>query len=1591
MSDVVEAYRSSSQTLEDLEIELGKLEGLENATSDLFNVDSYEAYTAWAEQTRKALKELGKTEDEINNIINTLVDSSLNPNASSYQDTNDALSYIAKTKGADLKFLEDIYFGLNEEERSVFLQVDFDKYRTEEAILRQVEYLQGLADQEQINFRSSLLDTASGELSKDGTLSDETRTELSNNYDIDWQEFDGQSTIDQLRTINELAREEISLRQEAFEAEAEWIGQEILSQEDLEQARLDANQAWEDAQAALDSWWENHPDIQDSIDLENSSQELIDEVNALDEAVLNARAEIERLNSIEIVPSVDETVLANLTDLTNRLVSLSDGLKTASSLIEADYIVEADNIEKLATMYPELLRNAKVYEDGRVQLDQAAVQQILGNEVDILNADKETVRNQLQNQITLLDVQIKFYETKKELLSKALNNEIEYEDAVSGIQEAAAQYEVDMNDWATQHGMDNSKISTDLALQNLQTIDEKIAEISEHYSRMLSGEVVTAGELLSGTSNTTSSQGDKPEGIDNSDHFEELLNELNTTEEQLQTLYDTRADLVVLESKLGESVADAVESMTGALEGTGGNIEDKDSGKSKEKDIKKLDDEIDRYHEIKELLEDIGVELNRIQKKKDRAWGGGKLAAINEETAALKEQLSALKQYQSQIESNLSKDKDALGKYGWSLDGNGNISNYEANMARLVNQWNNSAQEDADKEYFENAKRALQQYEESKDLYDDVIDQITDATYALADAELEAIEYSVEIHLELDDNKLKLLEDIMETIGDSAARAVDNIEMIEKSIDTVLHQMETSKDGMKSIFDYIGLSGDVANRIMNGTASEGDQKSLAEILNSYGGAIDMDRVVQDLQQYQDNLLSYNEALRNYRDQVFETVNNAFTEHLEDFDRANDKIAHCVNLVSGYKDLIEAIGRKNIDVHGELTQKLNQALEAQAEDAHRAALAKEKYAQSAYQEALEGYQTAIETGDEYAINKWTEILETAQDELQAAKEDSQSALTEWANAIAESFSSAIQQVIDDLDTALGGLKLLREDFDMAQEIDAQYLDDYEKIYQLSKLTREVQASMDETDNVAAKKALMEYQSKINAYQQQGVQMSQYELDYLRAQYELELARIALEESQNAKSQVSMVKDAEGNYSYVYTADDEAVAEAEQTYEDRLYEMQRLNGDYINELQSNIITMQEEMSAKLEEIANNDLLSYEDKMLRMDEVRSYYLERIHFYDSQLGISIENNKELYDNEWTEYSAKTGYKISANEDYVDSWEETTLAILTNVETQEDYFDQLEQAINHATEEAENCCERAQDALNEAGMTTEELGQTISQTTDELIRDADDAANSAEQMSDEYQRAMQEIMNAATSFTSAYASMISSTIAQNQSLIASMQSVIQMALQMKAALAGASSSGGIGGGSGGGSGGSGGGGNSGQASSLAQSALTLLNEVHHGKYGTNGWIPGAKSAGYDQRVISLVLQALNDSKAGGGYDYFYDKAKQLLGFNTGGYTGNWGTSQGRLALLHQKELVLNAQDTPNILDAVGIVRDIAKAIDINALSAMVNGGLTAATFSNGKEEVLEQNVHITAEFPNATDKHEILEAFDNVINLAAQYANRKN
>jgi hypothetical protein len=49
----------------------------------------------------------------------------------------------------------------------------------------------------------------------------------------------------------------------------------------------------------------------------------------------------------------------------------------------------------------------------------------------------------------------------------------------------------------------------------------------------------------------------------------------------------------------------------------------------------------------------------------------------------------------------------------------------------------------------------------------------------------------------------------------------------------------------------------------------------------------------------------------------------------------------------------------------------------------------------------------------------------------------------------------------------------------------------------------------------------------------------------------------------------------------------------------------------------------------------------------------------------------------------------------------------------------------------------------------------------------------------------------------------------------------------------------------------------------------------------------------------------------------------------------------------------------------------------------------TYSNYSSNKEN-FEQYIEIHAEFPDATNHREIEEAFDNLMNLASQYVNRK-
>ena len=74
----------------------------------------------------------------------------------------------------------------------------------------------------------------------------------------------------------------------------------------------------------------------------------------------------------------------------------------------------------------------------------------------------------------------------------------------------------------------------------------------------------------------------------------------------------------------------------------------------------------------------------------------------------------------------------------------------------------------------------------------------------------------------------------------------------------------------------------------------------------------------------------------------------------------------------------------------------------------------------------------------------------------------------------------------------------------------------------------------------------------------------------------------------------------------------------------------------------------------------------------------------------------------------------------------------------------------------------------------------------------------------------------------------------------------------------------------------------------------------------------------------------------------------------------------------------------------IDMVREITSKIDLNAASlAGGYGALSSGGSGTTGPQTLEQNVQISASFPNATNHSEIEEAFNNLINKASQYASR--
>ena len=1014
--------------------------------------------------------------------------------------------------------------------------------------------------------------------------------------------------------------------------------------------------------------------------------------------------------------------------------------------------------------------------------------------------------------------------------------------------------------------------------------------------------------------------------------------------------------------------------------------------------------EIERYHVINNQIEDNEKALTRLSKAKDRAYGKARLNAMDAEIAKQRESVELAERKLQEVEEYLKLDSGAIAAFGAEFDANGTIVNYDQLMQEQIDKYNaaveaynNSSMDENADAIFQQAEddynaftEALKQYEETQDLWYEQAQAVADAKAEVLQLELEKTNYKVEIGIEWEEEDIARLDFMLKRIEDDAHKAAEAIGLLgERTVDA-MDKYNVYQQGFADTLRNLGV-GNAEDVIARASAGE-------DLYGMIGNIVDPNEMAQAVDQMDDyisNMMSSLEDAQESVDQAFEKVKDLFNENVKQMDTYIEKIEFCQKITKSYMNIVDILGKKSLGITNEMLRTFNAESVTQAINNEAAAKAKMDSIQA---QLMESQARLAQASGELEQKYWNEIIEEQEKELISATENFHQAWEDALQANLEAFENNIELVIEDFSNAVGDLNAMKAEWDLQKSLTDMWEPEYERWHQLSDLINDINKSVDENENLKYKQDLLDLETEIEQLQEEEAQLSEYDLNYLRLRYEAKLAEIALEEAQNAKSQVKMSRDNEGNYSYVYTADEDAVNNAADDYRNKIYEMEKANEEYIDTLQEQLLDMHDKMLEDIKEAGDLYGIGTEAYFEAVDRIEQTYLGQSQFIQAQMQNVFDNNQRLRDEDIIQYVAYTGDIAAQNVDLQLSFADTYMGIQTQSDDLNTYFNDtwipaLETTFDNAREVTDHYVETNEAAMETAGTTMDEFSARATQDmamataqTEELARQTknygDTAVRAFAQAAQAWQTGPGSMLNAIESQATAIANLAQQYTSLKSQLDAATASAIALAHAMNQPVSSSPSS--VGGAAaGGGSGGPGGNNPSSNPNGGLGTKDTLTNNTVKDTLTNNTVKDTMTKDTYGKGALVQAGKSATSSNFGNG-----NLLKKILQFASGGYTGEWN-DEPRWALLDQKELVLNTKDTMNILSAVDVVRQLANSIDLNTMSANIAGASIKS--ASGTPGTIEQRVEITASFPNATDRNEIEQAFQNLVNHASQYANRKD
>ena len=742
------------------------------------------------------------------------------------------------------------------------------------------------------------------------------------------------------------------------------------------------------------------------------------------------------------------------------------------------------------------------------------------------------------------------------------------------------------------------------------------------------------------------------------------------------------------------------------------------------------------------------------------------------------------------------------------------------------------------------------------------------------------------------------------------------------------------------------------------------------------GQITSEDYAEGLQTSYDGILDNLQALQELDKEMMHYYEDTLAAAQEELDHYAGSLEHLTKVLDHYKNIVKLVdGEYNFEAMDTILRGQTKTIgnELEVAEATYQMMVREK-------QAIEASMAGVAKGSE-AWELFNEELKAATKAVEEAEDEMLSKTEEWAEAMKAVMENTFDQIAYDLEKAMTsgmGFDALNSSLDRLSAYQDVYLTTTNEVYELSKLMREASQAADKTDSQLAKQKLNAYIKEIDTLKNDGIPLSKTELALAQARYEVLKAELALEDAKNAKSTVRLQRDSEGNFGYVYTADGEAIAQAEQDLMDAQNQLYNIGLDAANEYGSKLLELQQQLQ--------------EDWMqLERDYANGRFANEEEYNQARERLIRE-----YSNLFTAYS-----------------KEYTLGLTTDVAIQEEawinaYDSMINQTLNWESyvDESHQRCKEAVDEWQVAVKENNEIVQGILNNTKEKVDAVTTASDDLKQeIKDEVIPEINSELEAVRDLTKEYALQreeISNLIIYYEDLASSIRDAIQAQLEMERDNAAKSYD--VSGIS-----------DYSQAmadwlenpsNSTSDPYYQALVKAREEKMKSNEYATERENHNALQTVLAKYEMAkmkgqnneltryVESINASGNVYYDWEEIRRLAmqQFASGGYTGAWGP-EGRMAVLHQKELVLNESDTMNFLRAAEILRQVSDLIDFEAMSSqsvLRTYGSSGYMRAELGSSTLEQNVTIEANFPGVQDRYEIEEAFNNLINTASQYANRK-